>query len=58
MFCFIVVIVRENLFFPDIKALDSGLIYGMDILGSVKQVTISTCPFCNSEKICKEKSGE
>ena len=38
----------------EIKALDAGPIYAIDVMGLVKQTTISVCPECKSEKIVVE----
>lgn len=40
--------------FEDVKALDAGPIYAVDVLGLVKQVTIRVCPYCSRQTYYKE----
>ena len=44
----------SNFEWANIKALDAGPIYAIDVMGLVNQVTVSLCPICSSAQIVFE----
>ena len=44
----------SNFDWADVKALDAGPIYAIDVMGLVKQVTVNLCPICKSSQVVSE----